>query len=75
MKNYATVSTKIPIELREKMRRMKVKPSKVLRKALEDEIRRREAQEIKEEIERLKPLLDRVSVEDVVSSIREDRER
>jgi post-segregation antitoxin (ccd killing protein) len=75
MKNYATVSTKIPIELREKLRRMKVKPSKVLRKALEDEIRRREAQEIKEEIERLKPLLDRVSVEDVVSSIREDRER
>lgn len=75
MSKYTTVSTKIPKELKEKMRELKIKPSKVLRKAIEDEVRRREAERLKEEIERLKPLLDKVSVEEVVKGIREDRAR
>jgi antitoxin CcdA len=75
LSKYTTVSTKIPKELKEKMRELKIKPSKVLRKAIEDEVRRREAERLKEEIERLKPILDKVSVEEVVKDIREDRAR
>jgi hypothetical protein len=45
------------------------------RKAIEDEVRRREAEKLAEEIDRLKPTLDMVSVKEVVKSIREDRER
>jgi alkyl hydroperoxide reductase subunit AhpF len=69
-----TVSAKIPKKLREKMQRLKIKPSKVLRKALEDEVKRREIEELKEEISRLKPTLDKISIEDIVKSVREDRD-
>ena len=61
-----TVSTKIPKQL-------KIKPSKILRKALEDEVKKREIEELKEEIDRLKPILEKISVEDIVKGIREDR--
>jgi hypothetical protein len=45
-----------------------------LRKALEDEVRKREVEELKEEINRLKPILEKISAEDIVKSIREDRD-
>ena len=75
MSKSVTVSTKIPQELKEKIKQLKIKPSKLLRKAIEDEIRRREAEKLKEDIEKLKPILNRVSVEDIVKGIREDRTR
>ncbi len=69
-----TVSTKIPKQLKEKIERFKIKPSKILRKALEDEVKKREIEELKEEIDRLKPILEKVSIEDIVKSIREERD-
>jgi post-segregation antitoxin (ccd killing protein) len=69
-----TVSTKIPKQLKEKMSALKIKPSKILRKAIEDEIKRKEAEQLKDEINRLKPILEKVSMEDVIKSIREDRD-
>ena len=69
-----TVSTKIPKQLKEKIDRLKIKPSRLLRKALEDEINRRETEELKEEIDILKPILEKISIEDIVKSIREDRD-
>ncbi len=68
-----TVSTKIPKQLKEKIQRFKIKPSKILREALEDEVKRREVEELKQEINKLKPILEKVSIEDIVKSIREDR--
>jgi post-segregation antitoxin (ccd killing protein) len=75
LSKYTTVSTKIPQEVKEKMKELKIKPSKILRKAIEDEIRKREAEKLKEDIERLKPVLDKVSMEEVVKGIREDKTR
>ena len=69
-----TVSTKIPKQLKEKMRTLKIKPSRLLRKAIEDEVKRKEAEQLKQEIDKLKPILEKVSIEDIVKSIREDRE-
>jgi len=69
-----TVSTKIPKQLKEKIQRLKIKPSKILRKALEDEVKKREIEELKQEINKLKPVFDKVSMEEVVKSIREDRD-
>jgi len=74
MTQCVTVSTKIPKQLKERIERFKIKPSKVMRKALEDEVRRREVEELKEAIIRLKPILEKVSMDDIVKSIREDRE-
>ena len=73
LSKYTTVSTKIPQELREKMRQLEIKPSRLLRKAIEDEVRRREAEKLKQDVEKLKPVLSRVSLEEIVKSVREDR--
>jgi hypothetical protein len=69
-----TVSTKIPKQLKEKMQRLKIKPAKILREALEDEVKRREIAELKEQIKKIQPALDKISAQDVVKSIREDRD-
>ena len=74
MGRYVTVSVKIPTELREKMRKLGIRPSALLRRAIEEEVRRLEAERVKREIEELKPILDRITMEDVVQAIREDRE-
>jgi antitoxin CcdA len=69
-----TVSTKIPKQLKDKIHRYKIKPSKILRKALEEEVKKREIEELKKEIEQLKPILEKINVDDAVKSIREDRD-
>jgi antitoxin CcdA len=74
MQQSVTVSTKIPKQLKEKIERFKIKPSKILRKALEDEVKKREIEELKEEIDRLKPILEKVSMDHIVKSIREERD-
>lgn len=73
LSNSVTVSTKIPKELKEKMRQLSIKPSKLLRKAIEEEVKRREAKKLKEQIEKMKSALDKVGMEEVVKGIREDR--
>jgi post-segregation antitoxin (ccd killing protein) len=75
MGKYVTVSVKVPVELREKMKQLSIKPSALLRKAITEEVRKKEIQEIKQQIKKLKPVLDRISIEDVVQGIREDREQ
>jgi len=71
---YVTVSVKVPQELKEKIEKLGVKPSRILRKAIEDEVRRKEVEQIRGEITRLKPVLSKIPIEEVVKSIREDRE-
>jgi len=52
-----------------------LKPSKILRKAIEDAIMEEEIKRLKENIEDLKPILAKIPMEDVIKSIREDREK
>jgi len=75
MGKYVTVSVKIPVELKEEMERLGVKPSKLLRKIIEAEIRRRKVEELKREIDEVKPILKKIPVDEVVRLIREERER
>jgi hypothetical protein len=75
MGKYSTVSTKIPTELKAKMQKLKIKPSTVMRKAIEDEVKKREAEKLKQEVDRLKPVLSKISLEEAVKSVREDREQ
>jgi hypothetical protein len=65
-----TISVKVPIELK-KIKKLGIKPSNLLRKAIEEEVRSREVERIKREIEELK--LSKISIEDVTKSIREQR--
>ncbi len=75
MAKYETVSVKVPAEIKQKLKKYGIKPSKLLRKTLEQEIRRREIEEIKTEIQNLGDALDRIDMADVVSTIMEDREK
>jgi len=72
---YVTVSTKIPNELKDKMKRLGIKTSEVLRRAIEQEVRKKEVERVKEAIEELKPVLNKVPMEEIVRSIRQDREQ
>lgn len=72
---YVTVSVKVPLEVKEKMKLLNIKPSTLFRRAIEEEVRRREIQRIKDEIESLKPMLNRIRTEAIVRSIREDRDQ
>ena len=75
MAKYETVSVKVPIELKKRAAKLGIKTAEVLRRALEEEVKRKEIEEIDAELKRLKPVLDRISVEEVVAMIREDREK
>jgi Ulp1 family protease len=74
LQECVTVSTKIPKQLKDKIRRLKIKPSKILRKALEEEVKKKEVEELKEELKKLKPALEGISMDDIVKSVREDRD-
>lgn len=70
-----TVSAKIPEELKKKMDELKIRPSKIVREAIKEEIRRKEVEKLKEMLVEAEPVLMKLSVERVVKSIREDRDR
>jgi len=72
---YATISAKIPKELKEKMKEYGIKSSDVIRKAIYREVKKNEMKKIKERMKSVKPILNKISTENVVESIREDREK
>lgn len=72
---YETVSAKIPLELKVKAKKLGIKTGELIRKALDEEVKRREIEEINLELKRLKPVLDKISIEEIVAMIREDREK
>lgn len=74
MARYVTISVKVPTELRDRMRELGIKASELLRRAIEEEVKRREIERIKEALKEMKPILQTVSIEEIVRSIREDRE-
>ncbi len=75
MGGYITISTKVRRELKEEAERLGIRISEVLRQALEEEVRRRKLEELEMRLERLKDALERIDVDRIVRSIREDRER
>ena len=74
MAKYETVSVKVPAEMKQKLKKYGIKPSKLLRKTLEQEIKKRELEEIKTEIQTLSDALARIDMADVVSTLRTDRD-
>lgn len=75
MSKYVTVSVKIPRELKEKLERYGIKPSKLLKKAIMEELKRKEIQELEKMRAELSDIIAKFSKEFIVKSIREDREK
>ena len=71
---YVTVSVKIPVEVKKRLEELGIKPSQLLKKAIKDELSKREIMMIKSEVKELRGVLKSFSVKEVVESIREDRD-
>jgi len=74
MGGYVTVSTKVRRELLEEARRLGINVSEFLRRALEEEVRRRRLMSLEESLKKMRHVLDKIDVNEVVELIREDRE-
>ncbi|HDM44867.1 MAG TPA: hypothetical protein ENG07_00015 [Candidatus Bathyarchaeota archaeon] len=72
--DYVTVSAKIPRRLKELLDLYGVKVGPVVRRALEEEVRRRALLKIEERAKVLSRKLQHISDEEVARLIREDRE-
>ncbi|MCS7366040.1 MAG: hypothetical protein NDF54_11440 [archaeon GB-1867-035] len=75
MSKYVTVSVKIPRKLKEKLEEYGIKPSELLRKAIMEELRRREIENLEKMREELGEVIAKFSKNFIVKSIREDREK
>ena len=71
--NSVTISVRIPRELKEKIDRYGVRVSEVVRKALEEEVRRREFEEAVKAAEELGELFSKIPDGEIVRVIKEYR--
>jgi len=72
---YVSVSVVILRRLKELLDKYGIKPGPVIRRALEEEVKRRVLSELEEEARALSERLSHISDEEVASIIREDREK
>lgn len=75
MAKYETISVKVSSDLKAKLAQYGVKTGEVVRSALEEEVRRRQLEEIEKRLDAIRPALEKIGTEDIVASIREDRMR
>jgi len=75
MGEYVVVATKIPKKLKKVIEELGIKPSQVMRKALEEEVRRRLLENLEKRAVELSKRLPNIPDEEVAELIREDRER
>jgi len=71
---YVTVSAKIPRRLKELLKKYGIKPGPIIRKALEEEVRKRILDEIEKEARELSKKVSHIPDEEIARIIREDRE-
>jgi polyhydroxyalkanoate synthesis regulator phasin len=71
---YVTISVKIPRELKELMDKYGIKPSTVIRRALEEEVKKKILEEAENKAKELINKVSHISDEEVARIIREDRD-
>ena len=72
--DYVTVSAKIRRDLHRKLKLYKVPISEVIRRALEEEVARREKEELRRLLERAGEILRKTPAGEVVSAVRSTRD-
>jgi Mg/Co/Ni transporter MgtE len=71
---YVTISVKIPRELKELMDKYGIKPSTVIRRALEEEVKKKILEEAENKTKELVTKATHISDEEIARIIREDRD-
>ena len=73
--NFVTISAKIRKEVWYKLKKRGVRFSEIIRRAIEEELNKLEKEEeLEEKIEKATKILNKIPEEEVVASIREDRD-
>lgn len=75
MQENATISVRVPMPLRVRMKKLGIKPTGMILKAIEEEVNKRTIMELKKEIAKHRKTLSKIPMKEVVEGIREDRER
>ncbi len=68
------ISAKIPKNLKQKAKRYRVKIGELVRRALEEEVRRREEKMLSENLDQLASLRDHLTRDDIVKAVRATRD-
>ncbi|MFP3945940.1 MAG: hypothetical protein ACOC5L_03720 [Halobacteriota archaeon] len=74
MTDYKTVSAKVDQELKEKIAKYNIKVSKVIKRALEEEVKKEEEKELKEMLKKSQKPLSRIGKNRTTQLVREGRE-
>ncbi|MBS7611333.1 hypothetical protein KEJ27_03870 [Candidatus Bathyarchaeota archaeon] len=75
MNGYTVVAAKVPKKIKELMDTLGIKPGPVIRRALEEEVKRVLLEKLESDAKRLSLKLKDISDEEIAELIREDRER
>lgn len=75
MGKYTIISAKITEEERREIKNLGLNPTVIIRKAVQEEIRKSKKKDLIEKMKSVQPILRKLNINDVVTDIREDRER
>lgn len=68
-----TITVRVPVELKEEIKRYGIRVSDVVRRALEEEVRRRRVEEARRAAGELRDFLLRIPEEEIIRSVKEAR--
>lgn len=74
MGKYTTVTAKVPVELKKKLRESGVNVSQLVRRAIEEEIKRREEEALRTLAKEASQLLKKIPPDEFTKAIRETRD-
>ena len=72
--SWVTVSAKIRRDIYEKLKKYGISISDVIKKALEEEVRRREEYEVRETLKRMQEILKKIPPGEIVAAMRSSRD-
>ena len=74
MSKYTTISAKISEKESEEIKKLKLNLTMIIRKAVQDEIKKAKNKDLIERMKKVRPIISKLRIEEVVADIREDRE-
>jgi antitoxin CcdA len=69
------LTVRVDKALKEKIRKYKISVSKITRQAIEEEIIKRERQELTDAVIEMKTLLEKIPDEEIIKAVRESRDQ
>jgi len=74
MSKYITISAKVRRDLVEEARRLDINISELIRRAIEEEVRKRKLILLEKRLRKKQDILKKIDVNEIINLIREDRE-